>query len=85
MLRQNFPNPFNPTTRIPYSLSERARVMLTVYDVAGREISTLIDRNEEAGLHFAEFNASHLASGAYLYRLQVGGRVVDVKKALLMR
>jgi photosystem II stability/assembly factor-like uncharacterized protein len=85
VLHQNFPNPFNPTTRIPYSLSKREHVTLKVYDIAGHEISTLIDRNEESGLYFAEFNASRLASGVYFYGLQVGGRLVDARKALLMR
>jgi photosystem II stability/assembly factor-like uncharacterized protein len=85
VLHQNFPNPFNPTTRIPYSLSERTRVTLKLYDIAGREVSTVVDGIEGVGLHFAEFDASHLASGVYLYRLRVGGRAVDVKKALLMR
>jgi hypothetical protein len=85
VLYQNFPNPFNPTTRILYSLSERARVTLKLYDIAGREVSTVVDGIEGAGLHFAEFDASHLASGVYLYRLKVAGRVVDLKKALLLR
>jgi photosystem II stability/assembly factor-like uncharacterized protein len=85
VLHQNFPNPFNPTARISYSLSERARVMLKVYDTVGREVSTLVDGTEEAGLHFAEFNASHLASGAYFYSLRVAGRSVGVRKAMLMR
>jgi hypothetical protein len=85
VLHQNFPNPFNPTTRIPYSLSRREHVTLKVYDIAGREISTLIDHDEEPGLYFAEFDASRLASGVYFYGLQVGGRLVDARKALLMR
>jgi hypothetical protein len=84
-LHQNFPNPFNPTTRIPYLLSNREHVTLKVYDIGGHEISTLVDRNEDAGLHFAEFDASHLASGVYFYRLQVGGSVIGARKALLMR
>jgi hypothetical protein len=84
-LYQNFPNPFNPVTRIPYSLSRREHVTLKVYDIAGREISTLIDRNEEPGLHLAEFDAPHLSSGVYFYSLQVAGRLVDTRKALLMR
>ncbi len=85
VLSQNFPNPFNPTTRIPYSLSDKERVTLKVYDTAGREISTLVDRVEPAGEYAAEFDASRLASGVYLYRLQIGNRVVDTKKAVLLR
>jgi hypothetical protein len=85
VLQQNYPNPFNPTTRIPYSLSRSGYVSLKVFDIAGREVATLVDRTVEAGLHHVEFDASRLASSVYLYRLQVGGSVVDVKKAVLMR
>jgi hypothetical protein len=85
VLHQNFPNPFNPTTRIPYSVSRGGHVELTVYDITGRAILTLVDRNEQPGLHIAEFDASHLASGVYLYRLEAGGIAVATKKALLMR
>ncbi|MBM2839653.1 MAG: hypothetical protein HW412_181 [Bacteroidetes bacterium] len=85
VLHQNYPNPFNPTTLIPYSLSKRAHVTLGVFDVAGREVSILVDRVEEAGLHLAQFNGSHLASGTYLYRLEVGENVVSTRKALLVK
>ena len=85
VLHQNFPNPFNPTTRIAYSLSRASHITLNVFDLAGREVATLIDRNEEAGLHSAKFDATRLASGVYIYRLEAGGKVIDSKKALLVR
>ena len=85
VLYQNYPNPFNPTTRIPYSLSKSAHVRLKVFDISGQEVSTLVDGVQEPGLHLAEFNAAHLASGVYFYRLQAGGNTLDVRKALLMR
>ena len=85
VLHQNFPNPFNSTMRIPYSLSRRVHMSLTLYDVTGRMVSTLVDRDEEAGMHVAGFDAALVASGVYMYRLEVEGRVVDSKKALLLR
>ena len=85
VLHQNFPNPFNPTTRIPYSLSHSARVLLTVYDISGREVSRLVDGAQEAGEHVAVFDAGYLASGVYLVRLEVDNRLVGLKKAVLVR
>ncbi|HCV43446.1 MAG TPA: hypothetical protein DGH68_08165 [Bacteroidetes bacterium] len=85
MLHQNFPNPFNPTTHIPYSLSRSGRVALKVFDIAGRGVVTLVDQSQTAGLHIAEFEATSLASGVYVYRLEVEGRVIACRKALLLR
>jgi photosystem II stability/assembly factor-like uncharacterized protein len=85
VLHQNFPNPFNPTTHISYSLSRSGRVALKVFDVAGREIATLVDGSQSAGLHTTEFEAARLASGVYLYRLEVDGRAMACRKALLLR
>ena len=84
-LSQNFPNPFNPTTRITYSLADQVSVSLKVFDLTGREVSELVHQVEEAGSHTVEFDASRLSSGVYLYRLRVGNRIVDTKKALLLR
>jgi hypothetical protein len=84
-LSQNFPNPFNPTTTISYSLSEGGFVSLKVFDTAGREVSDLVHQMEEAGSHTVEFDAIHLSSGVYLYTLRMGNRIVDTKKALLLR
>ncbi len=85
VLYQNFPNPFNPSTRIPYQLNRSGHVSLKVFDIAGREVSTPVDRVEEAGLHLAEFNAEGLASGIYVYRLAVDGRMIGSRKMLLVR
>ena len=78
-----YPNPFNPTTIIQYSVSERANVVLKIYDVSGREIAELANGFKNAGLHSAVFEASHLASGLYLYRLQVGNQVVNGRLMLV--
>ena len=71
-LKQNYPNPFNPSTIIDYQLPRQAHVMLRVYDVLGREVKTLVDETQSAGLHSATFNASSLSSGVYFYRLRAG-------------
>jgi len=84
LLDQNYPNPFNPHTLIRYHLSEPARVTLRVFDLAGREVTTLVQTQQAAGTHAAAFDGSALASGLYLYRLEVRGQVVS-RKMLLMR
>ena len=69
-LAQNFPNPFNPATRIKYTLKNSGEVSLKVYDVLGREVETLVDRELPAGEYEAEFNGSKYSSGVYFCRLQ---------------
>jgi hypothetical protein len=83
-LFQNYPNPFNPTTVISYQLSAVSRVTLTVYDVLGRELKTLVNEQQTAGNHSVTFNASYLPSGVYFYRLQAG-TYAATKKLLLLK
>ena len=68
-LEQNYPNPFNPQTTIRFGLQEAATVQLTVYDILGRPVQTLIEGTLTQGWHEATFNAATLPSGLYLYRL----------------
>lgn len=84
LLDQNYPNPFNPSTKISYSLKEEGLVTLKVYDILGKEIATLVNENKPAGIYEAEFNASQLPSGMYIYKIQAG-QFLDVKKMLLMK
>lgn len=84
-LFQNYPNPFNPSTRISYSLSNSSFVSLTVYDILGREIETLVDEFQKAGTYVAHFDASKLASGIYFYKLQTGPGLLETKKMLFLR
>ncbi len=83
-LSQNYPNPFNPTTVIQYSIPEVTNVKLKVYDMLGREIQTLINREQNAGQYNVEFNATNLSSGVYFYRIEAGS-FVDSKKLLLLK
>jgi hypothetical protein len=69
-LNQNYPNPFNPVTVISYSIGEYSHVSLEVFDIIGRRVAILIDENQQAGRYEIPFDASGLASGLYLYRMQ---------------
>lgn len=73
-LEQNYPNPFNPSTTIGFELGTTADVRLVVYDVLGREVQVLVDGRLAPGEHAVRFEAAHLPSGVYLYRLEVDGR-----------
>jgi plastocyanin len=83
-LMQNFPNPFNPTTQINFSVPENTHVTLKVYDSNGSEVATLINGNQEAGNHIVNFNASNFASGIYYYTITAGS-FSDTKKMILMK
>lgn len=83
-LQQNYPNPFNPSTRISFYLEESAETSLRIYDVLGNEVAVLVNGQMEKGYHEAEFDASKLSSGMYVYRL-VSGQNVAVKKMSLLK
>lgn len=84
-LDQNYPNPFNSSTTIYYSLGESAWTELRIYDLQGREITTLVDAVQNPGTHAVRFDGSHLTGGIYFYRLQVGGEFTETKKMLLLK
>ena len=83
-LQQNYPNPFNPSTTISYSLPEKAQVRLIVYDVIGREVANLVNKEEESGTYNVKFDASKLNSGIYFYKLNAGS-FSEVKKLMLVK
>lgn len=83
-LSQNHPNPFNPTTRITYSIPSESYVSLKVFDVIGREVVELVNEEKSIGNYAVEFNASDLTSGIYFYRIQAGN-FVKTKKMVLMK
>jgi hypothetical protein len=82
-LEQNFPNPFNPSTRIAYSIPEAARVRLEVYNLTGELVATLVDEPEAAGHYAVTFENPGLPSGMYLYRISAGNFVATRKFLLL--
>jgi len=83
VLSQNYPNPFNPETKISYSLPVEEFVTIKVYDMLGREVTTLVNKKESAGTHEINFNASALSSGTYLYKMQAGNFVTSKKLVLI--
>jgi plastocyanin len=83
-LMQNFPNPFNPSTKIEYRISDRSFVSLKVYNILGDEVATLVNEEKQTGVYNVNFNASGLSSGMYLYKLQAGS-FVEMKKMILLR
>lgn len=81
---KNYPNPFNPTTTISYTLKEGTNVRLTVYDRLGREVKTLIDENQNAGTHTVTFDGGSLPSGIYFYRIKTNDKT-EVQKMILAK
>ncbi|MBK6911196.1 MAG: lamin tail domain-containing protein [bacterium] len=82
-LHQNYPNPFNPETAIRFDLAEASEVTLTVFNVAGQEVATLVNGNMNAGAHSVSFDGANLTSGVYLYRLTAGEFTSTMKMVLL--
>lgn len=82
-LNPNYPNPFNPTTTIPYELAEDTEVKLTVWNMIGQKVATLVDGQVEAGSHEETWNASNMPSGIYIARFEVGGEVFTRKMTLI--
>ncbi len=83
-LKQNYPNPFNPTTTIPFSIKNDGLVKLTVYDMLGHEVATLVDKKMNSGSYKFDFDASGYATGMYVYRLTVDGKQM-AKKMLYIK
>ena len=88
-LNQNYPNPFNPTTQLSYQLPKSGFVNLTVYNIIGQEIATLVNKQQSTGSYEVKFDASGLTSGIYFYKLHAstasGTSFVESKKMLLIK
>ena len=82
-LSQNYPNPFNPSTKISFELPMSGYTTLKVYDMLGREVAVLVDKELTSGSHSVNFNAANLASGTYIYQLNVNGTRITNKMVLL--
>ncbi|NQV18864.1 MAG: T9SS type A sorting domain-containing protein, partial [Armatimonadetes bacterium] len=83
-LSQNYPNPFNPVTTIQYSLPQRSDVQITIYDLLGKEVITLISETQDAGYKSIQWNASNVPSGMYFYQIKAG-TYVQTKKMVLLK
>jgi hypothetical protein len=83
-LYQNYPNPFNPSTNIRFALPKESHVKLTIYDITGKQIETIINDQLAAGTHTIEWAPKNIASGVYLYRVEAGN-FVKVNKMIFMK
>jgi hypothetical protein len=83
-MSQNYPNPFNPVTNIKFSIPQASFVKLVVYDVTGKQVAELVNKQMNAGSFTADFDASHLSSGVYFYRISTDN-FTDVKKMMLIK
>jgi hypothetical protein len=91
-LSQNYPNPFNPSTTIRYDIPVESKVTLTIYDMLGRKIQTLVDGQRKPGVYTETWNAASSASGAYFYRIDArdatpgsGRRFSETKRLVLLK
>lgn len=84
VLTHNYPNPFNPSTKISYSVPKSNLVTIKVYDALGEEIATLVNEEKSIGTYEVEFNGRNLSSGVYFYRIQAGS-FIDTKKFILIK
>jgi hypothetical protein len=83
-LEQNYPNPFNPMTSIKYQLPVQQFVKITVFDILGKEVTTLVNEQKNAGYYEVKFDASNLASGLYFYKIEAG-TFIETKKMMLIK
>ena len=87
-LSQNYPNPFNPVTKIDYDLPSDSYVSIRIYDIAGRQMESLVNQNQQAGYYTAGFSASSLSSGVYFYWIEAKGinqSFSAVKKMMILK
>ena len=88
-LEQNYPNPFNPETRISFKLAEKSHVSITIYDMLGRNIKTLINQTQDAGYRSVIWDATNdygkpVSAGIYLYQIQAG-EYISTKKIVMLK
>jgi hypothetical protein len=79
-----YPNPFNPIVNIPYDLPEETQIQINVYNISGKKVQTLVNRNQSPGRYNIDFNVSHLASGVYIVRITCPN-YCEAQKMLLLK
>jgi len=84
-LSQNYPNPFNPSTKIKFLLKEEGNAKLSVYNMIGEKVFDAVDGYLQSGEHNVEINGNDLASGIYIYKLDVENKFSDIKKMILLK
>jgi hypothetical protein len=84
LLSQNYPNPFNPSTTIKFQIKDSRFVILKIYDMLGKEIETLVNKNLNAGEYLVTFDGSKFSSGIYFYKLEMDG-FAETKKMVLLK
>ncbi len=85
ILSENYPNPFNPITKINYSIPNTQYTILKVYNVLGKEIATLVNEKQNAGSYSVKWDAGNYPSGVYFYQLAVDGNIIDTKRMVLLK
>ena len=83
-LYQNYPNPFNPVTHIKYAVPKPSRVRIEIYNILGQRMQTLLNEEKPPGYYVVEFEASSMASGFYIYRMQAEG-FIDIRKMIVIK
>lgn len=83
-LEQNYPNPFNPVTKINYSIPKSSNVNISIYDILGQKVVSLVSEKQDAGKYSVDFDASELSSGIYYYKIEAG-KFTSTKKMTLVR
>ncbi|MEO6695629.1 MAG: T9SS type A sorting domain-containing protein, partial [Ignavibacteria bacterium] len=84
-ISQNYPNPFNPNTRIDFDIPENSKVVISVYDISGKEIASLLNEQKPAGYYSVYFNAGNFSSGMYFYRMTTDKGFIAVRKMLFLK
>ena len=83
-LSQNYPNPFNPSTTIKFNIPKSGNVKITIYDIAGKKLADVLDRDIAAGSYSFKFDMGFLSSGVYFYRM-VSGNFTDTKRMTIVK
>ena len=84
-LQQNYPNPFNSSTIIKYELKNSANVNIKLYNIEGKDIKTLLNKNQNAGSYEILFNASEISAGVYFYTFEIDNVLIETRKLLLIK